>query len=119
VGNFYEGMHKVEKLNVEITSSWYNKIKRHRRQCTIGNFEKPEVYKVDTNELMTMVDSLPLDLKTQLIDHLLNSLNPSPKEIDELWAQEAEKRVAEIRSGKVNPIDGEEVFREIHKRFSK
>ncbi|KJS16950.1 MAG: hypothetical protein VR69_07205 [Peptococcaceae bacterium BRH_c4b] len=74
---------------------------------------------MDTNELMTMVDSLPLDLKTQLITRLLNSLNPSQKEIDELWAQESEKRVAEIRSGKVTLIDGEEVFREIHDRFSK
>jgi putative addiction module component (TIGR02574 family) len=74
---------------------------------------------MDKNELLTMVDSLPLDLKTQLIDRLLNSLNPSQKEIDELWALEAEKRVAEIQEGKVTPIDGEEVFREIHERFSK
>jgi len=74
---------------------------------------------MDTNELLTMVDSLPLDLKTQLIDRLLNSLNPSQKEIDELWAQEAEKRVEEIQKGIITPIDGEEVFREIHERFSK
>ena len=74
---------------------------------------------MDTNELLTMVDSLPLDLKTQLIDRLLNSLNPSQKEIDELWAQEAEKRVGEIQKGLITPIDGEEVFREIHERFSK
>jgi putative addiction module component (TIGR02574 family) len=74
---------------------------------------------MDTNELMTMVNSLPLDLKAQLINRLLNRLNPSQKEIDELWAQEAEKRVAEIQSGKVTSIDGAEVFREIHERFSK
>jgi len=70
-------------------------------------------------ELMSMVESLPLDLKTQLIDRLLNSLNPSQKEIDELWAKEAERRVKEIRTGKVKVIDGEKVFRDIKERLSR
>lgn len=70
---------------------------------------------MDSNELMMMVDSLPLDLKTQLIDRLLNSLNPSQKDIDKLWMEEAEKRVEEIRTGKVQLIDGEEVFRELNR----
>jgi putative addiction module component (TIGR02574 family) len=65
---------------------------------------------INANELISVAESLPLDLKMVLIDRLLNSLNPSPKEIDELWAKEAEKRVEEIRTGKVKPVDGEEVF---------
>jgi len=72
-----------------------------------------------TNDLMTMAESLPLDLKTQLIDRLLKSINPSEKEIDKLWAKEAERRVEEIKSGKVKPIPGEKVFKEIRERFSK
>ncbi len=72
-----------------------------------------------TKDLMSMAESLPLDLKTQLIDRLLKSLSPSQKEIDELWAKEAEKRVEEIKSGKVKPILGEEVFKEIRDRLSK
>ena len=72
-----------------------------------------------TNELISMAESLPLDLKTQLIDRLLNSLNPSQKEIDELWAKEAERRIEEIKTGKVKPIPGEEVFKEIKERLSK
>jgi hypothetical protein len=46
-------------------------------------------------------------------------MNTKQKEIDELWAQETEKRVVEIQEGTVIPIDGAEVFREIHERFSK
>jgi len=65
---------------------------------------------INANELISVAESLPLDIKTVLIERLLNSLNPSPKEIDELWAKEAEKRVEEIRTGKVKPVDGEEVF---------
>ncbi len=72
-----------------------------------------------SDELMSMVDSLPVDMKTQLIDRLLNSLNPAQKEIDELWAQESEDRVEEIRAGKVKPVDGEAVFDEIKQRLSK
>ena len=72
-----------------------------------------------TNELISMAESLPLDLKTQLIDRLLNSLNPSQKEIDELWAKEAERRIEEIKGGKVKPIPGEKVFKEIKERLSK
>ena len=69
------------------------------------------------NKIISMAESLPIDIKTQLIDKLLNSLHPSQKEIDELWAKEAEKRVNEIQTGKVKTVPGEEVFREIRKRL--
>jgi len=74
---------------------------------------------VDTNELISMAESLPIDIKTELIDKLLNSLNPSQKGIDELWAEEAEQRVAEIKDGEVSTIPGEEVFEQIRDRLSK
>lgn len=72
---------------------------------------------IDTNELVSMAESLPVEIRTLLIDKLLNSLNQSEPEIDQLWSQEAEKRVAEIRDGKVATIPGEEVFDQIRKRF--
>ncbi|MDA3898342.1 MAG: addiction module protein [Desulfobacteraceae bacterium] len=74
---------------------------------------------MDTNEFISMAESLPVDLKTNLIDRLLNSLHPSRSEIDALWAKEAERRIEEIQSGKVKSIPGDEVFKEIHDRFSK
>ncbi|MBN2128261.1 MAG: addiction module protein [Sedimentisphaerales bacterium] len=49
---------------------------------------------------------------------LLKSLNPLRAEIDELWAAEAEKRVAEIEAGKAKLIPGEEVFAMRQKRPS-
>jgi len=74
---------------------------------------------IDANEIISMAESLPIDLKTRLIDRLLNSLQPSQTEIDNLWAKEAERRIEEIKSGKVKTIPGDEVFKEIHDRFSK
>jgi len=73
--------------------------------------------KVD--ELVAMVESLPIEIKTKLIEKILNSLHPTQKEIDELWAQEVEKRLNDIRSGKVKPIPADEVFGEIQKRYNK
>ncbi|MDZ7340707.1 MAG: addiction module protein [candidate division KSB1 bacterium] len=72
-----------------------------------------------TDEILSTVDYLPIDIKLQLVDRLLSSINPSQKEINELWAIEAEKRVEEIKAGKVKLIDGEEVFKEIRERVSR
>lgn len=74
---------------------------------------------IKTNELISMAESLPIEIKIQLIDKLLNSLHPSQTEIDKLWAKEAERRVVEVESGNVKTIPGEDVFKEIQDRFSK
>ena len=72
-----------------------------------------------TKELISMVESLPVEIKTTLVEKSLDSLHPSQKEIDVLWAKEAEKRVKEIRTGKVKTIPGDKVFKEIRQRFHK
>lgn len=70
-----------------------------------------------TNELISMVESLPVDIKTTLVEKILNSLHPSQKEIDALWVKVAERRVDEIKTGKVKTIPGDKVFREIQEKF--
>jgi putative addiction module component (TIGR02574 family) len=70
---------------------------------------------IKTKEIFDEAISLPLEIRTKLVEKLLLSLNPSQKEIDKLWAKEAEKRVEEIRSGKVKTISGEKVFKKILK----
>tara|TARA_B100001013_G_C24469745_1_gene386947 strand:+ start:151 stop:426 length:276 start_codon:yes stop_codon:yes gene_type:complete len=57
--------------------------------------------------------------RAMLADQLLDSLDaPNQEEIDRLWAEEAEKRVKEIDEGKVQPISGEEVMKELRNRAS-
>lgn len=73
---------------------------------------------LNANQLLAEVDSMPLDLKTKLIDKLLSSLTPHSETIDALWKQEIDKRVDSIESGKVTLVDGNEVFQKIQKRFS-
>jgi putative addiction module component (TIGR02574 family) len=64
--------------------------------------------------------SLPSDLRSQLIDILIQSLNlPPQSEIDTLWLEEAERRGKAVKKGEVLPIPGESVFEEIRKRYNK
>ena len=73
---------------------------------------------IKTKALFDEAISLPIEIRMQLVEKLLRSLNPTQKEIDKLWAKEAEKRVEEIRSGKVKTISGEKVFKKIRNRLS-
>ncbi len=66
-----------------------------------------------------MAESLPIEMKIQLIDTLLNSMHPSQSEIDALWAKEAERRFDQIKSGEVKTINGEDVFKKVQARFTK
>jgi len=74
---------------------------------------------LDTNQLLSQVDFMPIDLKTKLIEKLLSSLNPHSEIVEELWKQEIEKRVQILDSGTITPIDGKEVFQKIKNRLSK
>ena len=74
---------------------------------------------ISTEELISEAVSLPVDIRLQLIERLLNSLQPTHKDIDELWAAEAERRVKEVESGTAKPIPGNEVFSKIRDRLIK
>ena len=73
----------------------------------------------NTLELEDIVDSLPIDMKLELIDRLLESISPTTTEVKEAWKVEAERRIEEVRSGKVKTIPVEEVFAEIERDFGK
>ncbi|WP_160328913.1 addiction module protein [Syntrophomonas wolfei] len=72
---------------------------------------------IDTNDLISMIESLPIDVKTTIIEKILSSLQPIQEDIDKLWVKEVEDRISDIKSGKVQMISGKEVFKEIEERF--
>ena len=62
---------------------------------------------------------LPAEVRIGLVDRILASLNlPTRPDIDRLWAEEAERRVAEIDRGDVELIPGEEVFDRIRRKHA-
>ena len=74
---------------------------------------------IKTDVLISEAVSLPVETRIMLVNKLLESLNPTKKEIDELWAKEAEGRIADVRAGKEKTIPGEAVFKEIQEKYNK
>ena len=74
---------------------------------------------ISKDELISEAVSLPVEARLQLVERLLEALNPSNKDIDELWAVEVERRVTEIDKGEVKTVPREEVFRKIHNRLKR
>lgn len=60
---------------------------------------------------------LPLTARAELASQLLDSLDDlSEAELDQLWAQEAERRYAEYKAGKIAAVPAEEVFARLRAR---
>lgn len=78
-----------------------------------------EVIEMNMKELIDEAVSLPVEERALMVDSLLRSLNPPESEMDKKWAAVAKRRLAELRSGTVEPVPGQEVFDNIWKRFEK
>ena len=62
---------------------------------------------------------LPVDERVVVVDSVLRTLNVPIPEIDQAWAEVAEARLAELRSGRVKTIPGNRVFARVSKRFAR
>jgi putative addiction module component (TIGR02574 family) len=70
-------------------------------------------------DVLTWAMALPPDDRALLADRLLNSLDsPRRREINLLWADEAERRVQQIKNGEVIPLPGNEVIQDIRKTLN-
>ena len=69
------------------------------------------------DEILSAALSLAPGARAMLAGHLLESLDrENQKRIDAVWTEEAERRMQQIRDGKVDTIDGEHVMRELRER---
>ena len=68
-------------------------------------------------ELIEEVISLPVEERAFIVDSILRSLNSPESAVDRKWAQVAQRRLEELRSGQVQAVPGEQVFAKIWKRF--
>jgi putative addiction module component (TIGR02574 family) len=65
-------------------------------------------------KLVTDALSLPPRSRAKLAERLLESLDhPRQKEIDGLWAREAEDRIEAYERGEIKATPGKEVFRRL------
>ena len=66
---------------------------------------------LSTKKIESEALSLDIQSRAKLAGKLLLSLDdPSASEVERLWLDEAEKRLAEFRAGKVQGIPANEVF---------
>ena len=74
---------------------------------------------MNTEELINEAVSLPIEKRALVVDSLLQSFNQPESDIDDKWKEVAQKRLMEMRTGKVEPISGEEVFNNIWSKFER
>jgi len=68
-------------------------------------------------ELIEEAECLPVEERVMVIDSLLRTINPPLAEVEIEWMMVAKRRLAELRSGQVEAVPGNEVFAEIRDRF--
>jgi putative addiction module component (TIGR02574 family) len=69
-------------------------------------------------ELIAEAISLPVEERAIIVDSILRSLNSPEEDIDSQWVAEAERRLEEVRAGRVKAIPGDQVFAKVRKRFA-
>ena len=69
---------------------------------------------VKERELFEEIEVLALDLKIKIVDKILTTLNGLDRSIDNLWFKKVLERKNDIENGKVNLIDGNEVFEKVN-----
>jgi putative addiction module component (TIGR02574 family) len=70
-------------------------------------------------EIIEEAESLPVEERVIVIDSLLRTINPPLADVDTEWMNVAKRRLAELRSGQVKAVPGNEVFCRIRNRFEK
>lgn len=70
-------------------------------------------------EIIEDAESLPVEERVIVIDSLLQTINPMLADVEAEWIKVAKSRLAELRSGRVKPVPGDEVFAKISNRFKK
>ena len=75
---------------------------------------------IPVEQITEVALALPSDARALLADRLVESLDPITDDaIRDLWAQEALRRLEEIRSGKVESIPGDVALARIHALIKK
>ncbi|WP_413933258.1 addiction module protein [Nitrospira sp. BLG_1] len=64
-----------------------------------------------TKELLDEAMKLKPEERFSLVEGLIKSLDEPDKKLDEIWAEEAEKRLNAYRAGKLQGVPMEEVFK--------
>lgn len=65
-----------------------------------------------TKEILEQALKLKIEDRFVLVEGLIKSLDEPDKELDEIWAEEAENRLRAYREGRLTGIQMEKIFTE-------
>jgi hypothetical protein len=64
--------------------------------------------------------ALPTEARALLADRLVESLDPSEEgPLHQLWAEEAQRRLSDLRSGAVKSIPGPEAMASLREKYTR
>ncbi|SFF25514.1 addiction module protein, partial [Nitrosomonas sp. Nm166] len=66
---------------------------------------------MSTKELLDAAMKLKPEERLTLVEGLIQSLDEPDKRLDEIWAEESERRLKAYREGKLEGIPLEEIFK--------
>jgi putative addiction module component (TIGR02574 family) len=67
---------------------------------------------MSTKELLNEAMKLKPEERLTLVEGLIKSLDEPDKKLDEIWAEEAEKRLKAYRDGRLEGVPMEDVFKD-------
>jgi len=74
----------------------------------------PDPMAISIDQITDAALALSSEARALLADRLVESLDPlQDEEVHQLWAIEAQRRLDEVRSGRVKPIDGAEAIERV------
>ena len=74
---------------------------------------------LSTKDIIQVAAALPVEERIVVIDSLLRTLSIPNPNIDTEWIEVAKRRLAELRSKRVNPGPGDQVFARISEGFGR
>lgn len=72
---------------------------------------------MSTGSIIGEVTRLPVEMRIQIVDALLISLNTPDPEVDREWVEITQRRLEDFESGVAELVPGEDVFERIRQRF--
>ena len=73
---------------------------------------------LSTKEILEQLESLPVEERALVADSLIKSLNRAEPDLDREWAEEAARRLAELRSRRVSSVPSEQVYARAMERLA-
>lgn len=73
---------------------------------------------MNTQQVIDYANSLPIDMRIELVEKLQNTITPANAEVEQAWLLEAERRMKQIHQGEAQLLDGEKFMSNLMNKYS-